>query len=520
MKKRFKLITLLIFLFIIPFQAQAIDSKCDSLLKSISKNELNLVFDELDYYEDINTNYEFKTFYNLSTNEWEYKRDENNNLIIDRINDTDEIAIIKNNEFKEGGDLTIGDKLVSINGNKISKLSDSEIEKLLLNFEKFELTDEELKELKFEFKNSEEKTFIKEGSYIEYEGLANASVYVKIKNISNIDVKNNTFNGDLTVSVSWKIEKLHPLSKEHMIVDATKDEYWYCMFTPDEFEKMQIGEVFFENINSIQQNENLIEDQYNFNISDQLYHHKIYEKDEKNFVEITHEKKGNFTFANDYNLKAFPFDRQILKIKIADTSRSSEWLKLFVDNWTVLRLQDFKSNGDILEWKIVDTYSNYYNEVDPVNSYVSSGVELVFEIERNFQYYIFKVIFPIILILLVSWSVFWVHPKELESKLTITIVCLLSLIAYNFVIDKDLPKLSYLTILDYIVLLSYVFATIPNFISIYSFEKHRKKQPIWQIVDRKSRIYGPLIYLFLVLAIIIINVTGNENTSAFLGFLR
>ena len=32
-------------------------------------------------------------------------------------------------------------------------------------------------------------------------------------------------------------------------------------------------------------------------------------------------------------------------------------------------------------------------------------------------------------------------PRELESKLTITIVCLLSLIAYNFVIDKDLPKL-------------------------------------------------------------------------------
>ena len=87
MKKKFNLLTLLIFLFIIPFQAQAIDSKCDSLLKSISKNELNLVFDELDYFEDINTNYEFKTFYNLSTNEWEYKRDENNNLIIDRITD-------------------------------------------------------------------------------------------------------------------------------------------------------------------------------------------------------------------------------------------------------------------------------------------------------------------------------------------------------------------------------------------------------------------------------------------------
>ena len=124
------------------------------------------------------------------------------------------------------------------------------------------------------------------------------------------------------------------------------------------------------------------------------------------------------------------------------------------------------------------------------------------------------------LILLVSWSVFWIHPRELESKLTITIVCLLSLIAYNFVLDKDLPKLSYLTILDYVVLLSYIFATIPNFISIYSFEKYRKRQVIWKIVDRKSKFYGPIIYLLLVFLIIFFNVAGNKHSSAFLGFLR
>ena len=79
--------------------------------------------------------------------------------------------------------------------------------------------------------------------------------------------------------------------------------------------------------------------------------------------------------------------------------------------------------------------------------------------------------------------------------------------------------LSYLTILDYVVLLSYVFATIPNFISIYSFEKFRSKKVIWKKVDRNSRIYGPLIYLILVIIIIIFNVSGNYNTNAFLSFL-
>ena len=67
---------------------------------------------------------------------------------------------------------------------------------------------------------------------------------------------------------------------------------------------------------------------------------------------------------------------------------------------------------------------------------------------------------------MVCWSVSWINPKELESRLTITVVCLLSLIAYNFVIDSELPKLNYLTVLDMIILTSYIFATIPNFLSI------------------------------------------------------
>ena len=112
---------------------------------------------------------------------------------------------------------------------------------------------------------------------------------------------------------------------------------------------------------------------------------------------------------------------------------------------------------------------------------VTSRLEIKIEVQRNYEYYIFKVIFPIILILLLCWSVFWIRPRELESKLTITIVCLLSLIAYNFVIEEDLPKLSYLTIMDHLVLISYIFATIPNFgrkKTTFFFIRGREKQPV------------------------------------------
>ena len=126
-------------------------------------------------------------------------------------------------------------------------------------------------------------------------------------------------------------------------------------------------------------------------------------------------------------------------------------------------------DNTITGWDITDfdmVYKEYY---DPLYEDFTDGFAMIFEIERKSGYYIFKIILPIILILMVCWSVVWIDPKELESRLTITIVCLLSLIAYNFVIDKDLPKLEYFTVLDWIILISYFYATIPNFLSIISF---------------------------------------------------
>ncbi len=515
MKRKFNFIIFLIISFVISSNAHSLDSKCTVLMDNIKNNTLGLEIDELDYWVTELQNLSFDTVYSDEMEDWVYLRDKNNNLELGKVHDFDKFP---NNVKDITYSLFPGDTLISINDESVSKLSDEKIDKLL---EPFYNMDQELgSKIKFIFLNKYGKEITTYGKIIENDGLASADVSLRIKNISEINVKKNTFETDISIKVSWNKNNLYDYSVEPLINDRDKGEYWYCKFTPSEFEQMQIGEVYFQPINSVKLNENLIQDNYTFLISDYLYDFGIYERSEENFVNITHEKSGNFTFSNEFNLRAFPFDRQKLIIQIADITRSAYMLDLVTDNYSHFELSEFEKEGNILEWKIVGTQLKYFYEDDPVSLDYSQGVAIQIDIERNFQYYIFKIICPIILILLVSWSVFWIHPKELESKLTITIVCLLSLIAYNFVIDNDLPKLSYLTIIDYIVLLSYAFATLPNFISIYSYSSFQKKNKKWVRVDANARIFGPLIYVSLVVMIILINSLNNDYTAAFLGFLR
>ena len=141
-------------------------------------------------------------------------------------------------------------------------------------------------------------------------------------------------------------------------------------------------------------------------------------------------------------------------------------------------------------------------------------------IERKHSYYLYKVILPIILILSVCWLVVWIDPKELEARLTVTIVCLLSLIAYNFVIDSELPKLEYLTVLDWIILTSYVYAVIPNILSVISFRLLKTNQILGSKIEKISTQYGVLSYFIIIFLIILFNANLNpDNSTALISWM-
>ena len=106
-------------------------------------------------------------------------------------------------------------------------------------------------------------------------------------------------------------------------------------------------------------------------------------------------------------------------------------------------------------------------------------------------YFVAKIVAPIFLILLLSWSVFFLKPRDIESRLTVSIICFLSLIAYNFVIEDSIPKLNYYTWMDWYVSFSYIFCGLTTFFTIYDYQLINKNKKQFKVTEamRSSGIF-------------------------------
>jgi len=214
-------------------------------------------------------------------------------------------------------------------------------------------------------------------------------------------------------------------------------------------------------------------------------------------------------FKARFDFRRFPFDSQVLTYEIW-SEYPAFMVEIIADEpgmsgykETNYSYENGDSDGIIIPgWKLDNvSYENYsYVEND---GYPYTGFILTLEVDRQSSYYLFKIILPIIFILVISWSVFWVRGSQLEAKVNVTIVCLLSLIAYNFIIDEDLPKLPYLTFLDSFILLSYFYTGIATILCVSSFVKKLKSGKDLSVIDRKAQWFGPASYFFILFSMLI-----------------
>ena len=378
-------------------------------------------------------------------------------------------------------DLASNTPIININNNDSSLLSDSEI----LDFISKE-------EINISTSNNEYKI-----NAIEYDLYIFDLEYFNINAIDEIKTKEGEFQIDYTFQVSnerpdW-IEPGREIGNNTICSLAELHESTR-IFSP-------INDVDF--LTQIGLDQDKVTVYY-----DQIY----YSETDKTFSTGTF--AGVARIKSDFDLKKFPFDEQELKMEFYppysieyndDNNYPKPFVTLFQSRSNVyLDIEKYKKNNYLKEWTVIETkVENYIKrekttsnfEKDKIVELVEDRINVSLIVKRNINYFIFKIIIPVFLILAISWSVMWIPPNQVESRLTTSIVALLALIAYNFVFNEDIPKLSYLTSLDRYILLSYLFCAIPTFLTIYFSRITKKDYKIALEINKKSRLIGIIIYL-------------------------
>jgi gamma-aminobutyric acid receptor subunit beta len=172
---------------------------------------------------------------------------------------------------------------------------------------------------------------------------------------------------------------------------------------------------------------------------------RIAEIDDDGNVRIRQRLSG--TLAADLEFREFPFDTQVLHIEIISYRYSPDEIVFAADS-LVAAAEKFGPEGWNL--RILAPSFNLF-EVPAINA-KRPQIRVLLEAERKTRYYLLTMFLPMSLILFMSWTVFWLQPDIVPSRIAISTASIFSLIAFGFSIRLSLPKVSYVTRADLFVM--------------------------------------------------------------------
>ena len=387
-------------------------------------------------------------------------------------------------------DLIFHTPIKKINNLEVRNLTEDkfneEIEKKLVQI------DLEGKETSFTFKNKE---------LLEREIL----IAPALKDLKNIDTKNGTFE----IYLEWKIDWNDPRISEEAIeieVDNSVDGSWQCDFPFEFFEKKlryYLPSPYISGFSFTLAEENPKKITTNYYPPNQCDEDCDENEQKYGVFQIGFSKNFKGTINSSYDFSKFPFDSQKLVIvgflrNTNERNLDMPYYELDTDEF----LETAFSNLSSQEWTFLDHETSYGSVYEVETGWKIPSFKLEISADRLNLYFIFKIMFPILCLVFICYSVFWIHPMQLESRVTISIVCLLSLIAYNFVVDGDIPRLSYLTFLDQFILISYLFAGIPTIQTVFSRRLFDINENRAIRFDVYSRIIFPISYFLLIFILV------------------
>lgn len=206
------------------------------------------------------------------------------------------------------------------------------------------------------------------------------------------------------------------------------------------------------------------------------------------------------TLSADFDLRRFPFDEHVLPISLESFSYPATELEFVQTKESV----SSESLRVVEGWRLQEIRTRVERQLYPEENTRYSRFVAEIVVQRESGYYLWKIVLPLVLIIAMSWSVFWMDPRQLEAQMAVSVTSMLAVVAFNFAIADMLPKISYVTRMDVFIVLGYVFvfgAFVENLVTHVLCRKDRYDAA--DRVDQRCRLFFPAVFFVQLLLFLV-----------------
>ena len=208
---------------------------------------------------------------------------------------------------------------------------------------------------------------------------------------------------------------------------------------------------------------------------------------------VTYLQRFTGQFSAPMSLREFPRDRQEFYVWLVSPTRTGANVTLVPDESVAALVT---SELSISDWDVGNARVTLEDFQAAPGAPTNPGIKLIVPATRKVTYYTIQVLIPLVAIVMMAYAVFWVAPTVVPTRVGVVVTTMLTLIASRFMLANHVPRLSYLTRLDWFMLGATILVILALFtMAGTSYLVSREREAVVKKIDRAGRILYPLVFV-------------------------
>jgi len=192
--------------------------------------------------------------------------------------------------------------------------------------------------------------------------------------------------------------------------------------------------------------------------------------------------------SSSFHLRRFPFDQQQLLVLIHPFLADGPRLRFKLDSDSTWTASEFTSFSSLAQWHLTGLRSQLLDAATYGGMTVPEA-RFQIDVTRRSSFYLWKVFIPLLLMVFLSWAVFWIEADDLSNQIQVAVTTILTVIAFAFAISATMPRLPYLTYIDafFLECYIYVFLAVVELMTVHVTHRSERRRDLGLEIRKYSR---------------------------------